>query len=60
MNDSLTFDQLIEEMSTDPLFIKACEENNRQWEEEAAAELEITVDELLTFLNNNWLPWLKK
>ena len=53
MNDSLTFDQLIEEMSTDPLFIKACEENNRQWEEEAAAELEITVDELLTFLNNN-------
>ena len=53
MNDSLTFDQLIEEMACDPLFIKACEENNRQWEEEAAAELEITVDELLTFLNNN-------
>ena len=51
MNDSLTFDQLIEEMCNDPLFIKACEENNRQWEEEAAAELEITVDELLTFLN---------
>ena len=47
MND---FDQLIEEMSTDPLFIKACEENNQQWEEEAAAHLEITVDELLSML----------
>lgn len=45
------FEMLVNEMSTDPLFIKACEENNRQWEEEAAAELEITVDELLTFLN---------
>ena len=49
----IDFEQMIEEMATDPLFIKACEENNRQWEEEAAAELEITVDELLTILNNN-------
>lgn len=43
---SLTFDDLIEEMSNDPEFIAACEENNRQWDEEAAAELEVTVDEL--------------
>jgi len=53
MNDSLTFDQLIEEMCNDPLFVQACEENNRQWEEECAAELDITVDELITFLNND-------
>ena len=46
----IDFEQMIEEMSTDPLFIKACEENNQQWEEEAAAELEITVDELLMML----------
>ena len=46
----IDFEQMIEEMSTDPLFIKACEENNQQWEEEAAAELEITVDELLSML----------
>ena len=46
----IDFEQMIEEMSTDPLFIKACEENNQQWEEEAAAELEITVDELLLML----------
>lgn len=50
MDDSLTFDQLIEEMCNDPVFIKQCEENNRQWEEEAAADLGITVDELLKSL----------
>ena len=44
------FETLVNEMATDPLFIKACEENNQQWEEEAAAELEITVDELLSML----------
>tara|TARA_Y100000004_G_scaffold175183_1_gene214546 strand:+ start:96 stop:263 length:168 start_codon:yes stop_codon:yes gene_type:complete len=46
MNDSLTFDDLIEGMASDPVFIKQCEENNRKWDEEAAAELEVTVDEL--------------
>ena len=46
MNDSLTFEDLIEEMCNDPMFIKQCEENNRNWDEEAAAELEVTVDEL--------------
>ena len=50
MNDSLTFDQLIEEMCNDPVFVKQCEENNRMWDEEAAAELEVTVDELQTML----------
>ena len=46
MNDSLTFEQLIEEMCNDPVFVKQCEENYRMWDEEAAAELEVTVDEL--------------
>ncbi len=50
MNDSLTFDDLIEGMASDPVFIKQCEENNRKWDEEAAAELEVTVDELHTML----------
>ena len=53
MTEDFTFEMLVNEMACDPLFIRACEENNRQWEEEAAAELEITVDELLTILNNN-------
>ena len=48
MNDpfSATFDDLIEEMCNDPMFIQQCEANNRNWDEEAAAELEVTVDEL--------------
>jgi len=46
MDFSLTFEQLIEQMCEDPMFIKQCEENNRMWDEEAAAELEVTVDEL--------------
>lgn len=47
----MTFDDLIEGMSNDPEFIAACEENNRQWDEEAAAELEVTVDELHRMLH---------
>ena len=43
---SATFDDLIEEMCNDPMFIQQCEANNRSWDEEAAAELEVTVDEL--------------
>ena len=50
MTDSLTFEQLVEMMTSDPMFIKQCEENNRMWDEEAAAELEVTVDELHTML----------
>ena len=50
MDFSLTFEQLVEQMCEDPMFIMQCEANNRQWEEEAAAELEITVDELLSML----------
>ena len=46
MNDSLTFEKMIEEMCEDPMFIMQCEANNRMWDEEAAAELEVTVDEL--------------
>ena len=48
---TLEFDQIIEGMSNDPEFIAACEENNRQWDEEAAAELEVTVDELHRMLH---------
>ena len=46
----IDFEQMVEEMCSDPMFIMQCEANNRQWEEEAAAELEITVDELLSML----------
>ena len=50
MNDSLTFEQLVEQMCEDPMFIMQCEANNRMWDEAAAAELEVTVDELHTML----------
>jgi len=46
MNDSLTFEELIAEMCEDPMFIMQCEANNRMWDVQAAAELEVTVDEL--------------
>ena len=48
---SLSFEDLVEEMCNDPQFVAQCEKNNREWEEEAASELEITVDELRSFLN---------
>ena len=51
MNDSLTFEELVEQMCEDPMFIMQCEANNRQWDEEAAAELEVTVDELHRMLH---------
>jgi len=47
---SLSFEDLIEGMCNDPEFIAQCEKNNREWEEEAALELEITVDQLREFL----------
>ena len=47
---SLSFEDLIEAMCNDPEFIAQCEKNNREWEEEAALELEITVDQLREFL----------
>ena len=46
MDFSITFEKLVEEMCEDPMFIMQCEANNRMWDEEAAAELEVTVDEL--------------
>lgn len=45
------FEQMIDEMMNDPSFIKACEENNKQWDEEVAAMAEMTVDELHHFLS---------
>ena len=47
---SLSFEDLIEGMCNDPEFIAQCEKNNREWEEEVALELEITVDQLREFL----------
>ena len=46
MDFSMTFEQLVEQMCEDPMFIQQCEANNRMRDEEAAAELEVTVDEL--------------
>ena len=43
---SFTFDDLIEKMCNDPMFIEQCEKNNREWDEEAAEELNMTVEEL--------------
>ncbi len=40
------FEDLVAEMSNDPMFIAHCEVNNRQWDEEASAELGMTVEEL--------------
>jgi hypothetical protein len=47
---SLTFDDIVEGMCSDPEFVAECERNNREWDEQAAAELEMTVDELHTHL----------
>jgi len=47
---SLTFDDIVEGMANDPEFIEQCERNNREWDEEAAAELGVTVDELRQFM----------
>ena len=51
MNETLTFEDIIEGMASDPEFIKQCEENNRMWDEEAAAHLEVTVDQLHRMLH---------
>jgi len=47
---SLTFDDIVEGMANDPEFIEQCERNNREWDEEAAAELGVTVAELRQFM----------
>lgn len=47
---SLTFDDIVEGMLSDPEFVAQCERNNREWDEQAAAELEMTVDELHEFM----------
>jgi hypothetical protein len=47
---SLTFDEIVAGMCEDPEFIAQCERNNRLWDQEAAAELGMTLDELHTAL----------
>ena len=47
-----SFDTFIEKMASQPDVIAAVAKSNREWEEAAAAELEITVDELLSQLNS--------
>jgi len=37
-------------MANDPEFIAQCERNNNEWDEEAAAELGVTVAELRQFM----------
>ncbi len=54
MMDSFSFEDLIEQMCADPVFVAQCEKNNREWDEEVAAELEITVDELWDRLGIQW------
>ena len=44
--EDINFEKTVELMCSDPMFIMQCEANNRMWDEEAAAELEVTVDEL--------------
>jgi hypothetical protein len=51
MNDSLTFEELVEGMCEDPMFIQQCEANNRRWDEEASQELGVTVEELHRMLH---------
>ena len=52
--DTISFEDMIEQLCSDPEFVAECEENNRKWDEEAAAELEITVDELWERLGIVW------
>ena len=52
--DTISFEDMIEQLCADPEIVAECEENNRKWDEEAAAELEITVDELLERLGIVW------
>ena len=47
---SLTFDDIVEGMANDPEFIEQCERNNAEWDEQAAAELGVTVAELRQFM----------
>ena len=47
-----SFDTFIEKMASQPDVIAAVAKSNQEWEEAAAAELEITVDELLSQLNS--------
>ena len=43
---TISFEDLVEEMCADPVFVAQCEKNNREWDESVATELEITIDEL--------------
>jgi hypothetical protein len=47
-----SFDTFIEKMASQPDVIAAVAKSNQEWEEAAAAELEITVDELLSQMAN--------
>ena len=40
------FEDLIEQMASDPMFIQQCEENNRRRDEEVAALKAKTLEEL--------------
>ena len=46
LNSMTDFETLVEQVAADPEFIATVKKNNAEWDELAAAQLEITVDEL--------------
>ena len=54
--EAVSFEDMVELMCADPEFIAQCEKNNAEWDEEVAAELEITLDELWDRLGIKWTP----
>ncbi len=52
--DTISFEDMIDQLCADPEFVVECEENNCKWDETAAAELEITVNELWDRLGIVW------
>jgi len=52
--DTISFEDMIDQLCADPEFVAECEENNCKWDE-TAAELEITtVNELWDRLGIVW------
>ena len=50
MSDFVDLDQLLEDLAKDPEFIAEVDANNAMWDEEAAASMEMTVDEFHKWL----------
>ena len=50
MSDFVDFDQLLEHLADDPEINAEVDANNAMWDEEAAASMEMTVDEFHKWL----------